>query len=477
MLLRYLMATPAPLPPPIPGPAPMPILGARGNFIAFLRDPISSMDRIYQRCGQLASMTRGDLTQVLGFGPDYNRLLLSDASRFYTIFETITSERIKARRRGMGLLNMNGEQHKQQRRLMMPAFHRKQVESYRDDMVAFTQDVLDGWRAGQRLDIAQEVGHLTLRIACQTLFGLDVSASAPEIRHLVNRLLGSNQFAPQNVLFPVDLPGTPFHHMLHNAERLEDAILDLIARKRALPADQRDVLALLIHARDEGGAQMTDFELIGHTTTLLLAGHETTSNTLAWTLLLLAQHPRILADVVDELDSVLHGGAPTLEQLLRLPLLERVIKESMRLLPPASVMSRVSTEPFQLGPYAMPKGSIVTISPYITHRIPELYPAPRAFKPERWETLDASPYDYIPFGAGPRMCIGASFAMMEIKLVLAMLLQRYRLTVVPGTRVNYQVKITLSPKGGLPMIVARQDRQFRTTEVRGTVQRLVDLSP
>jgi cytochrome P450 len=125
----------------------------------------------------------------------------------------------------------------------------------------------------------------------------------------------------------------------------------------------------------------------------------------------------------------------------------------------------------------MPKGSIVTINPYITHRLPELYPEPRAFKPERWETLDASPYDYIPFGAGPRMCIGASFAMMEIKLVLAMVLQRYRLTVVPGTRVNYQVKITLSPKGGLPMIVARQDRHFRTTEVRGTVQRLVDLSP
>jgi cytochrome P450 len=198
---------------------------------------------------------------------------------------------------------------------------------------------------------------------------------------------------------------------------------------------------------------------------------------LAWTLLLLAQQPRILADVVDELDSVLHGGAPTLEQLPRLPLLERVIKESMRVLPPASVMSRVSTEPFQLGPYAMPKGSIVTISPYITHRLPELYPEPRAFKPERWETVDASPYDYIPFGAGPRMCIGASFAMMEIKPVLAMVLQRYRLTVVPGTRVNYQVKITLSPKGGLPMIVARQDRHFRTTEVRGTVQRLVDLSP
>ena len=187
----------------------------------------------------------------------------------------------------MGLLNMNGEQHKQ-RRLMMPAFHRKQVEGYRDDMVAFTRQALDGWRAGQSLDVAR-IGHLTLRIACRTLFGLDISDGAPELRRLVNRLFAANQFAPQNMLFQVNLPGTPFHRMLRNAARLEDAILELIARKRAQPAGQHDVLALLIHARDEDGTQMSDFELIGHTRTLLLAGHETTANTLLWTLLLLAQ--------------------------------------------------------------------------------------------------------------------------------------------------------------------------------------------
>jgi cytochrome P450 len=464
----------------IPGPRAMPILGSRGNFLAFLRDPITYMTRVYRTYGELASMTHGDLTQVLAFGPKYNQLLLSDATLFHTVFETITSERVKARRRGIGLLNMNGAQHKQQRRLMMPAFHRKQVESYREDMVAFTQAVLDRWQAGQCLDIAQEMRQLTLRIACQTLFGLDISRRAPDIGLLVKRLLATNQFAPTIALFPFDLPGTPFHRMLRNAERLEDEILALIARKRVLPPEQGDVLAILIHARDDEGAGMTDFELIGQTMTLLLAGHETSANTLTWTLFLLAQHPKILADLVDELDSVLRGNAPTVEQLrpegTHLPLLERVIKESLRLLPPAALVSRVSTAPFEIGPYQLPAGAIVTISQYITHRLPHLYPEPWVFKPERWERLAPSPYEYIPFGAGPRMCIGATFAMMEIKIVLAMLLQHYRLSIVSGTTVDHQVKITLSPKGGMPMIVAPQDRQFSKTEVRGTIRNLVDLT-
>jgi cytochrome P450 len=469
------MVTEVLTPPVIPGPRAMPILGARGNFLKFLRDPITYTTKVYQTYGELASITKGDLTQVLAFGPDYNRVVLSNADLFYTIFEMVTSERIKARRRGIGLLNMNGAQHKQQRRLMMPAFHRKRVEAYHDDMVAFTQNVLDRWHVGQRLDVSHEMRQLTLRIACQTLFGLDVTERAPGIGRLVTQLLESNQFEPQIALFPFDIPGTPFHRMMKNAERLEDEILALIARKRAAASEQRDVLAMLLHARDEDGSGMTDFELIGQTMTLLIAGHETSANTLTWTLFLLAQHPNVLADVVDELEGVLRGSAPTVEQLNQLPLLERVIKESLRLLPPGTLISRMSTAPVEIGPYRLPTGAIVILSEYVTHRLPDIYPEPKAFKPERWETIEPSPYEYLPFGAGPRMCIGATFAMMEIKIVLAMLLQRYRLSVVPKTRVDHQVKITLSPKGGMPMLVASQDRQFSTTEVQGTIHSLVNL--
>jgi cytochrome P450 len=454
----------------------MPVLGWRGNSIIFLRDPMRYLQRSYETYGPLSGLVRDDPRSVFAIGPEYNHQLLSDSRLFYTIFETITPERLKRRRRSIGILNMNGEQHKQQRRLMQPAFHRKQIEGYRDDMVAITRAALDTWRPGQTLDIAQALQQLTLRVAGKTLFGLDLSREARGFGVLIKQLLDTPFFTPSISLLPIDLPGTPFRRMMEQSRRLDDAILALIARKRADTSSQRDVLATLIAARDEEGGSMTDMELLGQTTTLLIAGHETSSNALAWTLFLLAQHPHVLADLVDELDGALRGAAPTVEQIKELPLLERVIKESMRLLPPAALGSRVSTAPFELGPYEMPKGAIVTFSQYLTHRLPELYPEPLKFRPERWERIDPSPYEYLPFGAGPRMCIGASFAMMEIKLVLAMLLQRYRLQVVPGANVDWQVKITLAPSNGMPMTVSAQDRQYTKTEVRGTIHEAVDLT-
>ena len=470
------MSTVATAPSTIPGPRGLPLLGWRGNSFPFLRDPIAYISSIYSRYGEIVGLARGELTQVFAFGPEFNRQLLTDTNLFHTIFETITPARLKRRRRGIGLLNMNGEQHRQQRRLMMPAFHKKAVESYRDDMVAIVDDVLSRWQPGQTFDLAHEMQQLALRIASRTLFGLDATEHAQGVGRLIKQLLETPFFAPSIALFPVNVPGTPYHRMLMLADQLDTEILAMIRRKRAAQSEQADVLAMLIHARDEDGSGMTDAELLGQTTTLLIAGHETTSNALTWTLFLLAQHPWVLANLVDELDSTLRGDAPAVEQLNQLPLLERVIKESMRLLPPASLASRVSTAPFVLGPYEMPKGVFVTWSPYITHRIPALYHEPKRFLPERWEAIDPSPYEYIPFGAGPRMCIGATFAMMEIKLVLAILLQRFQLMTVPDAKVDYQMKITLSPKHGLPVMVARRNEPFIKHGVSGTIHRIIDLN-
>lgn len=462
--------------PRLPGPPSLPVLGENAYQVALLRDPALYLMRQYQAYGALSGRVAGDMRQIFAVGPEYNRLLLSDTTLFHTIFEALAPKSVQKRRRGVGLLNMNGAEHRQQRRLMMPAFHRKQVDGYRDTMVQFTQTMLDGWQAGQQRNIATDMQTLTLRIACQTLFGLDVTDHSQRIGTLVKRFLSTNLFAPEVLLFPVDLPGTPFRRMLDTNAQLEDEILALIARKRAMGGEQHDVLATLIQVRDEDGAAMTDLELIGHATTLLIAGHETSSNALTWTLFLLAQHPQVFADVVDEVSGVLGGDAPSVEQLGRLPLLERVVDESMRLLPPAAVMSRISTAPFEIGPYRAPKGTFVTLSQYVTHRLPDLYPEPYRFKPRRWETIDPSPYAYLPFGAGSRMCIGRTFALMEIKLVLAMLLQQFRPQVVPNAQIDHQVKITLSPKRGMPVVLHAQDRQFAKTPVRGTIHQLVDVA-
>jgi cytochrome P450 len=277
-------------------------------------------------------------------------------------------------------------------------------------------------------------------------------------------------------LLPIDLPGLPLRRLLRLSDRLDADIRAMVERRRASLGGERDVLAMLLHARDEDGASMSDAELIGQATVLFIAGHETSSNALTWTLFLLSQHPQVLGDLRDELHGVLRGDAPAAAQLGRLPLLDRVVKESMRLLPPASISLRVSTAPFKLGPYELPRGTTVFFSQYATHHMPELYPEPERFLPERWLAIDPPVYEYLPFGAGPRMCIGATFALLEIKIALAMIVQRYQLALQPGARIDRRLRITLSPRQGMPMIVLPPDRAPPVNRPRGNIREMVDLA-
>lgn len=471
------MATAALAPARLPGPRHIPLIGWRAYALPFYRDPLGYMLKLRQAYGDVVAWEERDPLVVFAFGPQYNRQLFSDQELFFSDpFSNIPAPPNSALfTLRSGLLNMNSEKHKQQRRLMLPAFHKKHVETYRDDMIALTQRTLDRWYEGQPLDIAAEMRRLTMAIATKTLFGLDVPPNAESIGGVISRMLELLTSTSVNVL-PRNLPGTTYREMLGVAERLESAIKEIIDRKRSQSTDSSDVLSMLIHARDEDGAAMTDVELVGQAYTLFVAGHETSSNALTWTLFLLSQHPRILDDLRDELASVLRGAPPTIEQLNQLPLLERVIKESMRLLPPASFGSRVNTAAFKLGPYELRKQTVVVFSQYLTHHMPELYPQPERFIPERWERITPSLYEYLPFGAGARMCIGATFAMMEIKIVLAMLLQRYGLMLAPNARVDRSVKVTLGTKHGMPMVTLPANRPVPRIEPRGNIREMVDLT-
>ena len=477
------MATAILAPLTIPGPTPMTVIGTQGNMFKFFFDQIGYMQDVYNRYGTIAGFVRGGHAHtklingysVFAFGPEYNKQLLSNPNLFYSLeIGRMSPEDSAHRRLWTGLLTMNGAVHRQQRQLMMPAFHKKRVETYRDDMVAIATDVLDTWQPGQRYDISQEMQQLTLRVATKTLFGLDTGREAKSFGALIKRWLELNS-TPLVFMFPYDLPGTPYRTLHQLSGQLEADILRFIEQKRASGTDQGDVLSMLLQAHDEDGERMTDTELIGETTILYLAGHETSSNALTWTLFLLSQHPKVLSDLVDELESELHGEAPTVEQLSHLPLLDAVIKESMRLLPPAPVGMRIGIEDFELGKYHMPAGTLVRFSQYITHHMPELYSEPERFLPDRWFCINPSLYEYLPFGGGPRMCIGSTFATMEIKIVLAMLLQRYRLALVPNARIDRKIRITLTTKHGMPMIVNRQDRRFSKNPARGDIHQMVDL--
>jgi cytochrome P450 len=280
------------------------------------------------------------------------------------------------------------------------------------------------------------------------------------------------------LLLPYNVPPLPFWRYLRLSRRLDDAIRAMIDQKRTRGRDEGDVLSMLVHTRDQDGARMSEDELIGQANLLFLAGHETTANALAWTLFLLMQHPGVMADLCDELHGTLRGDPPRADQLAELPLLERVIKESLRILPPVPFGARVAMAPTALGPYELPPLTEIAFSEYVTHHLPELYPEPERFRPDRWKTAEPSAYEYLPFGAGPRMCVGATFAMIEAKVVLAMLLQRYRPELVPGARVDRHINITLSPRYGLPVVIRAQDRNFAASraEVRGDVHDMVDLT-
>jgi cytochrome P450 len=456
----------------------MPILGIRGNFVAFMLDTIGSLQRLHEEFGEVVSLARGTDNYVFVFSPRYNRLVLSDTDLFHNL--DVSSSPVRMREHSplsrlyAGLTNMNGARHKRQRRLMGSTLHRHHVEGYVADIAALTERQMAGWSAGDEVDILTEMRALTLAVAVKTLLGLEPDREGRAMSHLLQRWMDT-VFSVPAIAMPLNVPGMPYHRLLVLSHHLERAIREMIAQRRKGGGAHRDVLSRLVQANDDDGTGLTDDELIGETSFLFMAGHATTASALTWTLFLLYAVPSVLRELLDEIDGTLHGGTPDVGQLAELPLLDRVIKESLRLLPPVTWWSRVSTAPFELGPYHLAKGTHVAYSAYITHRLPQLYPRPTRFLPERWLTNNPGPYEYLPFSAGPRMCLGSTFTMVEMKLVLAILLQRWRLALKPGCRVDFGGLMVSQPKRGLPVTLARPDGRIPTPDIRGNIRAIVQL--
>jgi cytochrome P450 len=281
--------------------------------------------------------------------------------------------------------------------------------------------------------------------------------------------------SPGVALLPYDLPGLPYRRFLDGVVRTDDTLRAMIARKRAQPGGD-DVLSALVEARDTEGSALSEDELIGHAGVIFIAGHETTSNALLWTLLLLSQHPAVAADLLDEIRAVLGDDAPGPDHFPHMPLLDAVIRESMRILPAVPVTIRVLGYDTELDGAPVPAGTQLLLSNYHTHRMAEVYADPRRFVPSRWATLRPSAHEYIPFGTGPRVCIGAQFAMTEMKVVLSRVLQRFRLELPASARVDRYLAVALTVRAPLRLRVHRQDREFGKNAVgfSGTVREMMD---
>lgn len=461
------------------GPRPVPLLGTMGSFLRFFGDPVKQLLAVHRDHGTLATLADRDPAVVLAFAPEHNRTVLHDAVKFTheADLPVPVPPDSAPTRLNNALTSMNGDLHRRHRRLMMPVFSRAGVERYAPEMVALTESFLRRLHAGATVDAAAEMIELTLHIAMKCLFGLDLGSEAEALGRLgLGYLTGLT--SPAAMFFPFRLPGTPYRRFLDVSDELELRVRALIAARRAQPAGKDDVLSILIRARDdESGAGLTDGELVGHAAVLFIAGHETTAFTLSWTLFLLAQHPEVMRELVEELDAVLADAPVTVDQLAALPRLDRVVKESMRLLPAtAFLFFRRAVEPFSLGGHALPAGAITMHSALVTHRLPDLYPEPRRFLPDRWKDLTPAPYAYLPFGAGPRTCIGATFAAQVVRLVLATTLRRFGLALAPGADISRKVQgITLGMKHGLPVRLLPRGGRGPVVKVTGDIGDLVEL--
>jgi cytochrome P450 len=430
---------------------------------------------LHKGYGNAVAFLKGPSCSIFAFGPDFNRAVLTNPDAYH-LTSGFPGPRNSAQRRfGRGLFGLNGEAHQRHRRLLMPPFRKEAVESYRDLLSQLTEQFLAGWQPGLELDMARALKEFSLRVTSKVLFGVEDFGVAQAIEGAFDEWVELNHATFFAAFLPIDCPDGCYEKLLEAGERLEPLLLELVRQKRAARADGNDVLTLLLQLRDAG--ELCDADVVGHMHTLFNAAYHTSTAALTWTVFLLAQHPRAMRQLVDELDGTLAGDAPLPAQLGRLPVLDRVIKESLRLLPPVVYSPRVSLRPVHVGSYYLPRGTMVVASHYITHHLPEIYPEPERFMPDRWLGEAPSPYAYLPFGAGPRMCIGTPFAVLFLKVSLALICQRFRLTVVPGACIDRHSNLTLGPRTAVPMRIWRQDRRFSTSAVRGDIHDLVQFPP
>jgi cytochrome P450 len=431
----------------LPPSLPTDLIG--GHFRSFRKDPTGFLMRL-SKLGDVAAFRMGPQQALFINHPDLIRdLLVTSNSKF---MKGRALQRAKTLL-GNGLLTNEGEAHLRQRRMIQPAFHRRRIEGYSRSMVEFAERMSDGWRDGKTLDIDREMMRLTLQIVAKTLFGADITDEADQVGRAMSDLVKMFNY----LLLPFSewLEKLPLPHtrrLSRARETLNTIIFQFINERRRTGDDNGDLLSMLLAARDEDdGGRMTDEQIRDEALTIFLAGHETTANALTWTWYLLSQNPDAEARLHEELDRM--PVAVSFEDIPNLKYTEAVLAESLRLFPPAWAIGRLALEDHEFGGFAVPKGSLVLASPFVTQRDARFWSDAEQFRPERWfetSVKEASQrFTYFPFGGGVRRCIGEGFAWTEGILLLATIAKRWKLTLVSDQKIGLHPMITLRPKFGM----------------------------
>jgi cytochrome P450 len=444
-----------------PGPAGVPLLG---SFVDVHRDVLEMFERGLREHGDTVRFRFGPYDFVVVHRPDDIRAVLLERADDFCKSPSYAGLELVI---GKGLLTSEGEFWKRQRRLMTPAFHHKRLVDFGATMVRCASELADDWDRSSHgetpvIDLHEQMLLLTLRIVGFTLFSTELSAHAGNMGPALGIVLEHANFIATSMLLAVPpwVP-TPRNRRFQAAMRVvDDLVLGIIAQRRKTGEDPGDLLGMLMSATDEsGGVGMTDRELRDEVATLVLAGHETTAQALTWTFMLLSRHPDVERRVLAEIQNVCSDAPPTFEHLRALDYTGRVIDEALRLYPPAWLFERQALVDVELGGYTIPAKTMVAIVPWTLHRHPAYWPNPEGFDPDRFlpEAAAARPrYTYMPFGGGPRQCIGVNFALYETKLVLATLLQRYSVELIPGQNLSCDAAVTLRPAHGMKVRLRRR---------------------
>jgi len=459
----------------IPGPSPAPLLGWMPELLRFAFDPLNTLESLRNKYGNVVRLGYGDVPGVIVFSPEYNRIILRDPSAFYSYnldFIPIPFPRDHSVSRVMNSMPfLNGPKHADHRSYMLPYFHRNFIAKHHESCIEVTERKLSSWKIGSEIKLRDEMEKLAMWLATKPILGLDPEKEGETLGQRLEESL-KLMFSPFVLLFPYNIPGFPFYRLLKSAEKLEGVVKDIIATRKAKGVDGDDILSALIRLNAEDPARMSENDLIGHTI-MFRGGYSPNGMALYWTLFLLSQHPEAYKKILHELDEVLGGENPTPEQLDKLPLLDGALKEAMRLIPAGVWTARYAMQPFKLGNYELQKGTWVMMSAYVTHRIPEIFPEPYKFKPERWQDIHPSSYEFMSFSAGPRYCIGQSLAMMQLKIAMSMILQRFSLTLKPGATVDAEGMNSIRAKNGLPMMVNPRNDNPTVERFKGNIHNIV----
>jgi cytochrome P450 len=452
--------------------------------LRFARDPLMTTSRAFEALGPLVMLADGlplirparavmlGVPLVLTAGAAFQRELLSDTATWRGASLLPGGPRgSAARRMSSGLTRLTGPRHAHYRKLVLQPLRRNSVQTMAEAMGRLAAAHTASWPVGEWIDLWEYLRRMMRSFALELLFGGDDEQSR-SIADLVSRLM-ERKWDWSAFAFPINLPITTYGQIVRDAEVLERRILDWTAAKRG-QVDDRELAAIIVNSSDADGKAPDDAAIVGQLASLFAAASEASHSALMWTLLLLVQHPRVAAHLLDELKDKLGGPRLSWEEASELPYLDAVVKESMRILPPVPLQIRVAQCDATIAGHPVPKGTRVMLNTFLNNRMPELYPEGNVFRPERWFTIVPTMFEFPVFSAGPHSCPGYWFGATAVKVALAAILSRYRIDLASDARIDYRVQPTLRPRQRVPVLLhVRDGTKFAAKPISGTIRNLV----